>query len=149
MIRAHYVRVDLDRADPWHETLAHKEIIDAPTDIPRSGVGKVSPPGVMATAFCKKSESIHESGSNERIDAFPFLFGKTMLAFIGIWVRQIIRRVRYIQVATENNRLSLLKMLQKGQKRWVPELVTKRKTAQIGLRIRGIHIDHPKVFEFS
>src|SRR3989344_5390486 len=107
MVRTHDVGMYLRRADLLCQSLAHEEVIYAPAHISRPGVGEVRPPAVVSVAFGEEPECVHKSRVNYRVNALPLLFRETMFALVGLWVGQIVRRVRYVEVSAENNRLSV------------------------------------------
>src|SRR3989344_3665706 len=125
MVRAHDIRQNLRPFYFRQKPLAHKKIVYAPTHIPCAGILPMTPPRVVSFAFrCKMAKRIHKTGSNNVVYPLPFFFGKTMLAFIFLWVCKVVFSVRHIQIATKNNRLFCIKLFYICEEGGVPLFVT-------------------------
>src|SRR3989344_8853244 len=110
---------------------------------------RIARPAVMAIALREHPESVHETVLDDRIDAFTLFFGKSMSALISFGVGQIVRRMRYVEVPAEYDRLLLLQELTVSQESGVPELVAQIEPAEVGLGIRGIYIHEEEVLGFG
>src|ERR1035437_7467601 len=133
VIAAHDVHVNLGRGDTRDEGSRDEEIVNAPSDVARTGVGEIRPPRVVTIAFVKKAERVDESGVDEVMEALALLGRETLFAHVGIG--QIVGSVRDVQVATEDDRLGSLELLYVLEERRVPLRVTKRQSLEFVLRV--------------
>src|SRR3989344_5543019 len=149
MVRAHDFRENFGGFDPRPELGAHKKIIYAPADVPRPRIGKVRPPRIMAAPLFKNSKSIDEPGLDYFVYSLSLLLCKAMLALVLLGPRQVVRRVRSIQITAKYHRFLFFKLLAISKKGRVPKFVPQLQSAQIRFRIRRVNIDHVKIIKLG
>ena len=129
MIRAHNFRHDECFRDTRHEPRACKNVIDAPADVPRAGVGEMAPPRVVPATFREMTKRVHEARFDNRINARALFFREPFSAIIFFRVREVMRRMRDVEIAAEDNRFLFVELSAVRKKRGVPPLLPERKSA--------------------
>src|SRR3989338_3771259 len=105
----------------------------------------MTPPRVMSFSFGKEPKGVHKPRGCKCVDAFSFFFREAVLALVRFGIGEILRRVRHIEVAAENDRFSLFKQLEKREKGGIPVFVAQCETGKVGLCVRriGIYEENP------
>src|ERR1035437_9874473 len=83
------------------QRLRDEKIINAPPDVPRTRAGHRTPPSVMSPALLKFAERVHKTGVHKRGEAVALLNRETVVADVGLGIRQINFRVCHVEVAAE------------------------------------------------
>ena len=68
------------------EAFRYHNIVYAPADVPRSGIGEGAPPGIIAIILLEQAERVNETSVNKGLEAFTLFARETILAFIGLWI---------------------------------------------------------------
>src|SRR3989344_4103281 len=111
MIGAEHIGKDECVLHPSLQCRAHQDIIYPPTNIASPRIGKIRPPAIVSVPLMKEAKCIHESGVNEVLKSLPFFLSKSMLTLILLGIRQIIRRVRDIEITAKNHRFLFFQYL--------------------------------------
>ena len=122
MVAVHHVRADEGALEARAQRSGDEKIINAPADVPRARAGHRTPPGVMSPARLEFAEGVHESRAHERAEAVALLDGETVVADVGLGIREVNLGVRHVEVAAEDHGLFLLQLFQVAQKILVPNL---------------------------
>src|SRR5580692_1151188 len=109
----------------------------------------MAPPRIVAIALGEQAERIDETGIDECLKSGPLLIRETLLAAIGLWIREIKLGVRDIQVAAKYDRLGLFQLFAIREKSRIPLLVAQREPAQVIFGIRCIDGDHKELGELG
>ena len=112
MVAVHHVRANEGAFEARAQRFGDEKIINAPADVPRARAGHRTPPGVMSPARLEFAEGVHESRVHERAEAVALLDGETVVADVGLGVRQVNLGVRHIEVAAKDDGLFLLQFFQ-------------------------------------
>src|SRR3989338_3014605 len=97
VVGAHYIGQDFGGPQEGEEFLGDKPIINAPTDVALAGVCPMRPPGIKTVSFfIKYSKTIDKSRLYYFIYPFALFFSKAVLAIVGLWVSQVLLRMRHI-----------------------------------------------------
>jgi len=147
VVAAHDVGVNLGDRDALDEARRHQKVIDAPADVSRTSVREIRPPRVVAVAFVKQSKGVDETGVEEVLKALALLRRESSLSGVGLWIGEVVGRVRHVEVAAEDDGLHPFKFLDVVQERGVPLTVTKVQPSEVVLRVRGVHVHDEEVRE--
>ena len=101
----------------------------------------------MAAAFLELAERVHEASLHQRSEPRALLDREAVVAHVVLRPREIVLRVRHVQVAAENHRLRAFQRLEVLQKIAVP-LLPVVQPRQFPLRIRHIDIHEEKIRKF-
>src|SRR5471030_1703926 len=110
MVAVHHMRADEGAFEPRPQRFGDEKIINAPADVSRARAGHRTPPGVMSPARLEFAEGVHEARANERAEAVALLDGETVVADVGLGIREVNLGVCHVEVAAENYGLFLLQL---------------------------------------
>ena len=108
MVRTEHLRMYSGVTNTCIQRRTYKKVVYPPTDIPCSSIGKVAPPCVVSGTFSEHPERVDKVRINGLIYALSFLLGKSVLALVIFWVREVVRSVSHIQIAAKYNGLFVL-----------------------------------------
>ena len=113
----------------------------------RARAGHRTPPGVMSPTRLEFAEGVHEARAHKRAEAVALLDGETVVADVGLGVREVNLGVRHVEVAAKDDGLFLLQLFQVAQKILVPNL-TVRQPFQFALGVGRVNIHEEKILIF-
>src|SRR4051812_29895316 len=112
MIRAGDVRINRGGLQPLPQRLRAEKVIDPSTDVPRAGGAHLAPPRIVAAVLFKGAEGIDKPCFDKGVEAGALLRREAMVLHVVLWSREIDLGVRHIQIATPDDRLFLLELLE-------------------------------------
>jgi hypothetical protein len=148
VVTAHDAGVNLGGNHSFNEILRNQEVVDAPSDVASASVGEVGPPGVVTIALLEESKGVDEPGVYEILKASTFLSGVTRFARVGLGISKVVGSVRHVQVTAEDDRFRAFKLCHVLQERWIPKGMTKLKSSEIPLGVRGVDGDKKEIWKF-
>ncbi len=129
MVRPKYVRMNVGTRKVRSEIITYKNVVDAPSDVALASTGEWAPPRIVATTLRERAKAIDKAAFNHRINASALRRRKPLPPLVGFRIREVIGRVRDIQVAAKDNRFVLLEPLAVGEEGRVPLAVAQWKPA--------------------
>src|SRR5665213_3061487 len=93
------------------------------------------PPRVVTVAFVKDPEGVNEARVQEVLKALTLFARVAPLANVGFGVREVVRRVRDVQVAAENDGLGFFELFDVMQEGGIPLRVSKGDPLEFVLRV--------------
>ena len=148
MVAAEDFGADVGFLEARAEGLREEKVVDAPADVPGAGAGHGTPPAVMTAALFKFPEGVHETGVHEVGETGAFLDGETVVADVGLGVRQVEFAVGHVEVAAEDDRFLAFELFQVFQKIGVPDLAI-GEALQFALGVGDVNVDEVEVIEFG
>ena len=103
----------------------------------------------MAVALREQAEGVDEAGVDEVLEALALLVRETLLAAVGLGIREVELGVRDVEVAAEDHRLLLLELLAVGEEGRVPVLVPQLQARQVVLGVGRVHRDGVELLELG
>ena len=97
------------------------EVVDTPASILFPRLETIRPPGIdFFLVGVEITECIRKARREQMSELGTLLIGEARIAAIGLWILQVDFLMRHIQVATEDNRLLRLQLLDVSQESILP-----------------------------
>ena len=112
MVRTKDFRMDLGISNLWTQPLTGDEIVDAPAGILLTGLETVGPPRIGDLLGIKGAEGIDKSTGQQVGELLALLIGEAGIHTVGLGILQVNLLMSYIQVATQDDGLLLIQLLE-------------------------------------